>query len=86
MNDVWISAPYKALGGPSAGRVYLYSGKTGEALSTYTCSTPGDTFGFDTTGLGDVDGDGKIDFLVTSSDSFVRGAYSGRAFVVSSER
>src|SRR4029077_7348134 len=40
----------------SAGRAYLYSGKTGQLIRTYTCRTPGDTFGFDAVGMGDVDG------------------------------
>ncbi len=47
----------------SAGRAYLYSGKDGTLLRTYTCRIPGDTFGFDAVGIGDVDGDGTIDLL-----------------------
>ena len=42
----------------SGGRAYLYSGKDGKLLRTYTCRIPGDTFGFDAVGIGDVDGDG----------------------------
>jgi len=36
-----------AIGG---GRAYLYSGKDGRLMRTYTCRTPGDTFGFDAMG------------------------------------
>jgi hypothetical protein len=68
----------------SGGRAYLYSGKDGALLRTYTCRTPGDTFGFDAIGMGDVDGDGTIDFLITSAWSAVHGFHSGRMFVVSS--
>ena len=68
---------------PSGGRTYLYSGRTGALLRTWTCKVPGDTFGFDATGMGDVDGDGAIDFLLTSAWSAARGSKSGRMFVVS---
>jgi len=68
----------------SAGRAYLYSGKTGELLKTYTCRIPGDTFGFDAVGMGDVDHDGTVDFLITSAWSGVHGFHSGRVFLISS--
>ena len=66
------------------GRAYLYSGKDGRLLKTFTCRTPGDTFGFDAVNLGDIDGDGTVDFLITSGWSGVRGFHSGRVFIVSS--
>jgi len=68
----------------SGGRAYLYSGKDGTLLNTYTCRTPGDTFGFDAVGIGDVDGDGTIDFLITSAWSGIHGFHSGRMFIISS--
>ena len=68
----------------SGGRAYLYSGRDGRLLKTYTCRTPGDTFGFDAVGLGDVDGDGTVDFLITSGWSGVNGHHAGRVFVISS--
>jgi len=67
-----------------AGRAYLYSGKDGRLMKTYTCRTPGDTFGFDAVTLGDVDGDGTSDFLITSAWSGVSGFHSGRVFIISS--
>ncbi len=68
----------------SGGRAYLYSGRDGRLMKTFTCRTPGDTFGFDAVGLGDVDGDGTVDFLITSGWSAVHGYHSGRVFVISS--
>lgn len=68
----------------SGGRAYLYSGKSGTLLKTYTCRTPGDAFGFDAVTLGDVDGDGTADFLITSAWSAIHGVHSGRVFVIAS--
>jgi len=68
----------------SGGRAYLYSGKDGHLIKTFTCRIPGDTFGFDAVTMGDVDGDGDADFLVTSGWSGVHGFHSGRVFIISS--
>ncbi len=68
----------------SGGRAYLFSGKDGSLLKTYTSRIPGETFGFDAVGLGDVDGDGTMDLLITSGWSAVSGFHSGRVFVISS--
>ena len=69
---------------PGGGKVRLHSGKDGSLIRAWTCKTMGDTFGFDTTGLGDVDGDGTIDLLITSAWSAVKGFRSGRVFVIRS--
>jgi hypothetical protein len=53
-------------------------------LRTYTDRVPGDTLGFDAVGLGDVDGDGTRDLLLTAAWSGANGYHSGRVFVVSS--
>jgi len=70
-----------AIGG---GRASLYSGKDGRLMKTFTSRIPGDAFGFDAVTLGDVDGDGTPDFLVTSAWSGIHGFHSGRVFIVSS--
>ena len=64
---------------PGGGKVRLHSGKDGSLIRAWTCKTMGDTFGFDTTGLGDVDGDGTIDLLITSAlECGIWGSKSGR--------
>jgi hypothetical protein len=83
-DDLIVGAWQYAGEAVSGGRAYLYSGKDGTLLKTYTCRTPGDTFGFDAVGMGDVDGDGTIDFLITSAWSGIHGFHSGRVFIVSS--
>ncbi len=67
-----------------AGRAYLHSGKDGRLIKTFTSRTPGDAFGFDAVTMGDIDGDGMSDFLITAAWSGVHGFHSGRVFIVSS--
>jgi tetratricopeptide (TPR) repeat protein len=82
-DDLLIGAWQHSGAASSGGKVYLYSGKDGHLLRAITCRIPGDTFGFDATGIGDVDGDGVIDFLLTSTWSGINGFQSGRMFVIS---
>jgi hypothetical protein len=83
-DDLIVGAWQYSGAAESAGRAYLYSGSDGRLLKTFTCRTPGDAFGFDAVGLGDVDGDGIADLLITSGWSAVSGHHSGRVFVISS--
>lgn len=82
-DDVATGAWQFAGAAPSGGKIYLFSGKTGETLRTITGNVPGETLGFDSTGLGDVNGDGVPDLLVTSAWSAFNGFRSGRVFVLS---
>jgi hypothetical protein len=82
--DLIVGAWQYAGAAQGAGRAYLYSGRDGRLMKTFTCRTPGDAFGFDAVTLGDVDGDGAADFLITSAWSGIHGFHSGRVFIVSS--
>lgn len=82
--DLAVGAWQYAAAAPSGGRIYIYSGKDGRLLRTITCRIPGDTLGFDSVAIGDTDGDGTVDLLLTSAYSGVSGYHSGRVFVVSS--
>ena len=82
--DLAIGAWQHASAAMSGGRIYMHSGKDGRLLGTITCRIPGDTLGFDSVGIGDVDKDGTVDLLVTSGYSGVSGYRSGRVFIVSS--
>ena len=66
----------------SGGKVTVHSGKDGAVLQRFTGKVPGETLGFDAVGVGDIDGDGAVDFLVTSAYSLVNGLRSGRVFIV----
>ncbi len=81
--DLIIGAWQHASAAPSGGKCYLFSGRDGSLINSYTGKVPGETFGFDTTGMGDVNGDGTIDFLLTSAWSAINGSHSGRMFIVS---
>jgi hypothetical protein len=82
--DLAIGAWQYAGAAISGGRIYVHSGKDGRLLRTITCRTPGDTLGFDSVGIGDTDGDGTVDLLLTSAYSGINGYRSGRVFIVSS--
>ena len=82
IGDLIVGAWQNDTAAPSGGKVYLYDGKSGELIRAWTCREDGDTFGFDACGIGDVDGDGAIDFLLTSAWSNVRGPKTGRVFIL----
>jgi hypothetical protein len=66
----------------SGGKVSVLSGRDGRELQTFTGRVPGETLGFDAVGIGDVNGDGVTDYLITSAWSMVNGVRSGRVFIV----
>ena len=86
VGDLVIGAWQNREGATSGGKIYLHSlGKKGKLLRSWTCKQAGDTLGFDACGIGDVDGDGHVDFLLTSAWSNVGGVKSGRVFIVAGE-
>jgi hypothetical protein len=82
-DDLVIGAWQHSSAAQSGGKIYLYSGRDGRLMRSITGRIPGETLGFDAAGIGDVDGDGTVDLLVTSSWSNIRGFRSGRMFVIS---
>ncbi len=64
--DVIIGAPYSDIAGNDAGLAYIYSGQNGQLLYTFTGEAVGDLFGMHATGAGDVNNDGRVDFVVSA--------------------
>jgi hypothetical protein len=81
-HDLYVSDWANSAKGRSTGRAYVYSGTDGHLLFNMTGEAAGDGFGIGVADAGDVDGDGAIDFLVTSAWSGVNGFQSGRVFVI----
>jgi hypothetical protein len=63
--DLLLASYNSSAGAASGGKIYLYSGKTGQVLRTLTGTVAGAQLGFDALGLGDVDRDRRTDFLIT---------------------
>jgi len=82
-DDLLVGAWQFSGAAPSGGKVYLYSGKDGTLLRAITGRVPGETFGFDASGVGDVNGDGVPDLLLTSTWSNIKGFRSGRMYLIS---
>lgn len=81
--DVVVGAWRYSGAAPAGGKVYLFSGRDGSLMRAITGRVMGETFGFDATGIGDVDGDGVPDLLLTSAWSAVNGPRSGRVYIIS---
>jgi len=65
--DFLVGEPYalRSVGG-AKGKAYLYSGRTGGVLYTITGEDYGDGVGINVSGAGDVNGDGRADFLIAN--------------------
>ena len=76
VTDVLVSAP-------GQGRVYAYSGATGEELLMVSGGVNDEGFGFALSSAGDIDGDGVTDVIVGAPLSDANGNNSGRVLVFS---
>jgi hypothetical protein len=65
--DLIVGAYLSSEGAPFAGKVTVFSGCDGSALRTFTSTTAGETVGFDSLGVGDLDGDGEADFALAAA-------------------
>jgi len=74
-DDFIIGAPATIFGDTIAGRVFVYSGAAGDLLYLKEGANAGDPFGITVAGVGDLNSDGKADFVSTGSGGVY--VYSG---------
>lgn len=60
-SEIIIGAPFSASGGPSSGKAFVFSGRTGARLNIIT-GAPFDRMGHGVAGIGDADNDGIADY------------------------
>ncbi len=65
VRDLVVAAWGSSEGAPSAGTVRIYSGVDGTVLRTITSTTAGEFLGVDALAVGDLNGDGRSDYLLT---------------------
>ncbi|MEM8835731.1 MAG: AHH domain-containing protein [Planctomycetota bacterium] len=82
--DLIVGAPRSQLDGVDAGRAYVFSGVDGALIQTIS-GTPGAMLGRFATGVGDINGDGKSDLAVASTDDAGSGLRVGRVQLVGGE-
>lgn len=78
--DLFISGYHSSEGANVAGKSYVYSGATGALLRTMTTTIAGRALGYDGVQLGDVDGDGLVDYILTGGQEVAPG--NGVLFVI----
>ncbi len=79
--DIAVGARYNDAGGTDAGRAYLFSGNTGELLTTMVGEADDDFFGLPVCGAGDINDDGFDDVVIGASRNDEGGENAGRAYV-----
>ena len=67
VQDLVVGSYLGSAGAKGAGRVDIFSGATGRAIASVRSTTPGENFGFDAVGLGDVNGDGQPDLVASAA-------------------
>lgn len=85
-SDLIIGAyTYSRRDAAAAGRVYAISGGTGKTIDVMTGTIPGDWFGGDALAVGDVNGDGLTDYMITAYGLTAFGLDVGHAYIVAGQ-
>src|SRR3954465_14373278 len=68
VNDISVGSYTNSDGAPLAGRIDIFSGRSGRRLRTITSTTEGENLGFDAVGIGDVNRDHRPDLLASAAE------------------
>ncbi|MCH8807271.1 MAG: FG-GAP repeat protein [Planctomycetes bacterium] len=85
-DDLLLASWSSSLGGSNAGMAQIFSGRDASLLRTITSTTAGETFGFDANAVGDVDGDGEPDFVISAAWNNAAGTRAGRVYLIAGNR
>ena len=69
-------------GGTFAGKGYVFSGGDGSIIRSMTSNAPAQLLGFSVTGLGDINGDGALDFAMTATLNDDGGTDAGKVYII----
>ena len=83
--DVILGAPFSDAGGPDSGTAYVRSGLDGSVLHVIAGTEANGQLGYSVAGCGDLNGDGRADFIVGERWASPNGTKSGRARVYSGQ-
>lgn len=64
-DDLVVAAFASSEGAQAGGKLFVISGRNGKVIRAMTGTVAGHRLGFDVIAVGDVSGDGRIDFLIT---------------------
>jgi len=66
--DIIVGNYTSSDGAKAAGKVQILSAATGNRLRTITSTMPNENLGFDAVGIGDTNGNGTPDFLISAAN------------------
>lgn len=79
--DLFIAGYHNSEGAANGGKAYVYSGATGQLLRTMTSTVANETLGYDAAQVGDVNGDGLPEYLL-SGDAETGSSFRGVVYLI----
>jgi FG-GAP-like repeat len=78
VDDLAVGSYLNSDGGLNAGKIQLFSGRSGRRLRTITSTTPGENLGFDAVGIRDLNRDHRPDLLASAAEGDTLYVIAGR--------